>query len=80
MGKRSLYECFNARVKGDKIYCARGHKLSLRSDGMIDIKRLERGVALVLSVCQDCPDFDSMGEPVPKEERGWVQSARRRIK
>jgi len=74
VGKRSLYECFNARVKGDKIYCARGH------DGMIDVRRLERGAALVFDVCQNCSDFECMGEPVPKVERGWIQLVRKERK
>jgi len=72
MTKRTLYECSHAKVKGKRIYCDRGHLLSLKSDnGSLDIRRLARGEKLALGVCQECPDFDSIGPPVPEEERGW---------
>jgi hypothetical protein len=70
--KRSLYQCFNARVKGDKIYCAKGWPLGVRKDGTADLIRLIRGESLELSICQDCVDFDSMGDPVAPEDRGWI--------
>lgn len=73
MNKRSLYECFNARVRGEHIYCAKGHSLNTRNrDGTISALRLARGEPLVMAVCQDCADFDSMGDPIPAEERGYV--------
>jgi len=71
--KRSLYQCFNAKVKGDRIYCAKGYRLSgMSRGGTIYIKRLSRGDPLELAVCQECADYDEMGPTVPKEERGWV--------
>jgi len=74
MTKRTLYECSRARVKGERIYCDRGHVLSSKSgNGGLDVKRLARGDPLVLAVCQGCPDFDSMGPPVPEEEKGWAR-------
>ena len=72
MPKRSLYQCFNARVKIDKIYCAKGWPLGNRKDGTIDLLRLMRGEPLVCSGCQECGDFDSMGDPVATEDRGWI--------
>lgn len=70
--KRTLYECSHARVRGDHIYCSKGHGLVPKSaDGSIGIGRLARGDPLAFQVCQKCPDFDRMGPPVPKEERGW---------
>jgi len=73
MSKRSLYQCFNARVKGDRIYCAKGYRLSGRSgDGTMNIRRLSRGEPLELAICRECINYDEMGPPVPKEERGWV--------
>ena len=76
--KQTLYECSHARVKGNRVYCDKGHVLSSRSpDGTLDIKRLARGEPLRFEVCQDCPDFDSMGPPIPKEERGWVRPIKR---
>lgn len=74
MPKRSLYQCFNARVESNRIRCAKGHVLSCRSgDGSLNIERLARGEPLVIKVCQDCPDFESMGKPVLPEERGWIK-------
>lgn len=68
--KRSLYECFNAKVKGNMIYCAKGCTLQTKGPEPL-IRRLERGAPLICSVCQDCPDFDPMGPPLRKNERGY---------
>jgi len=68
--KRSLYECFNAKVKGDQIYCAKGNTLQTMSTKPL-IRQLERGASLICSVCQDCPNFDRMGPPLRKDERGY---------
>ena len=78
--KRTLYECSYARVRGDRICCSRGnHLLPKSADGCIGIGRLARGNQLAFQVCQNCPDFDSMGAPVPKEERGWLDEKGGRI-
>uniref|UniRef100_A0A6M3J4I8 Uncharacterized protein n=1 Tax=viral metagenome TaxID=1070528 RepID=A0A6M3J4I8_9ZZZZ len=72
MTKRSLYQCFNCKVI-DKIYCSMGHRLvKYSSDGTINKALLIRGDPLELSVCQGCPDYDEMGPPVKKEDRGWM--------
>jgi len=72
--KRTLYECAHARVKGECIYCAKGYPFYFRSgNGHIDIERLASGKRLAFRVCQNCPDFDCMGPPVPPEERGWLK-------
>lgn len=67
----SLYECYNAKVGGEVIYCVKGHKLGAKADGTILTIRLQRGEPLVYKACQSCPDFDRMGEPLPTDERGW---------
>ena len=78
--KRTLYECSYARVRGDRICCSRGnHLLPKSADGCIGIGRLARGNQLAFQVCQNCPDFDRMGPPVPKEERGWFDEKGGRI-
>ena len=64
--KKSLYQCFNARVNYETIYCFEGHDLR-----EINTRQLMRGDPLELKVCQDCPDYDCMGPPVAKGERGW---------
>jgi hypothetical protein len=75
--KRTLYECLHARVNGDRIYCDKGCPLSQTSgNGHIDIERLVRGEALALAPCQKCADFDSMGPPISRNERGWLNRKR----
>jgi len=75
MPKRSLYQCSHARVKGDHIYCDKGHKFSFPSygaeEGKIHIRRLIKGSPLTLGCCQTCEDFDEMGPPIKASERGW---------
>ena len=71
---RSLYECSHARVKGCRILCRKGYPLLARTeDRGIDARRLSKGQPLAYGVCQNCPDFDSMGPPLPPEERGWLK-------
>jgi len=69
--KRSLYQFFHAKVKGDRIYCEKGYRLDSR--GRLTIKRLVRGTPLVFSICQGCIDYEPMGDPIPPEERGWIR-------
>jgi len=66
--KRSLYQCLQAKVKDGIVYCGKGHQLSYTNL----ILKLVRGAPLELAVCQECPDYDEMGPPVPKGERGWM--------
>jgi hypothetical protein len=68
---RSLYQCGNARVRGDKIECACGHSLSARKDG-IPTEQLAKGDPLEFKICQDCSDYDHMGNAVRKADRGWL--------
>ena len=72
---RSLYDCFHARVKGKLIYCEKGYRLCENggNNGSISIERLARGSPLILGVCQECPNFTSMGEPLLPEGRGWLR-------
>ena len=72
MTKRSLYQCLNAKVKGELIGCKKGYVFDKRSNGFINLNRLAKGSALEFKCCQECPHFDYMGKPVPKEERGWL--------
>ena len=75
--KRSLYQCFNAKVQGETISCSRGHFLTKASvTGSISTKRLQRGEPLELTVCQACEAYDEMGPPIPAGERGWLNIAR----
>ena len=69
----SLYECLNARVKNGEIYCRKNHRLSRSVCSTVPLKSLQRGKPLVFATCKNCPDFCSMGGPVPEEERGWTK-------
>ena len=76
--RRTLYECSHAGVKGECIYCRKGHVLSLKSDdGSLDIRRLARGEPLALAICQGCSDFDCTGSPIIREDRGWIKHRRK---
>jgi hypothetical protein len=75
--KRSLYDCFLAKVNGERIYCAAGYKLGSSGDGDVHINRLVRGQPLVFAACQNCGEFDQMdGGPVVPSERGWLHLIR----
>jgi len=67
---KSLYECQNAKVLGNLIYCAAGHKLNNQP---LTLKSLSKGRPLIFEACQDCLDFDCNGEPVDRKDRGWVK-------
>lgn len=70
--ERSLYQCGEARVRCDEIYCHAGRILEERSElGTIHIRRLANGNPLELEICQECPYFSYVGEPIPASERGW---------
>ena len=69
MAKRSLYQCFNAKVQGVRIVCSNGYKLGISSND-INALALQRGSPLEISTCQHCPDYNEMGPPIPRGERG----------
>ena len=72
--KRTLYECANARVKGQKIYCRRGYPLSrAKADGRLDIRWLAEGHQLSMAVCQHCGDFSRLGMAMAEDQRGWLK-------
>ena len=73
--ERSLYDCYHARVIGDRIYCQKGHPFheNGRQNGSISLHRLAKGAPLVMSICKECADFESMGEALSPEERGWLR-------
>ena len=70
--KRSLYQCSEAKVRGDRIYCAKDHPIGGKGNITIPLNRLTRGDPLELTVCQRCPHYRRMGPPIPPEGRGWV--------
>ena len=66
---RNLYQCSNAIVKPTIIICKAGHEIA---KAPIDITRLKEGSRLEYKACQNCADYDCMGPPVPRKERGWL--------
>lgn len=70
---RSLYECSNAKVSMDleEIYCSWGHSFGDHKYGKVPITKLIRGDPLIFEVCQNCPDFDRMGQSLKWWDRGW---------
>lgn len=74
MENRSLYQCYHAKVLEKKIYCKKGHPLyNVAKDGSVNVRQQERGRPLEFAICQTCPDYDKMGEPIPASERGWIK-------
>ncbi len=69
--KISLYECFNAKVSKRKIYCVKGHHLGGTPTGTKNILALKRGEPLICETCQDCQDYEHIGEHISPEDRGW---------
>lgn len=68
---RTLYDCFHARVKGDRIYCAKGDLNKITHS--LSITLLIRGSPLIYKICHGCPAFDQMdGGKVLPEDRGWM--------
>lgn len=70
--KRSLFQCFNARVITPDIVCSKGHPLSTKNKPTIATQRLISGNPLEPNICQKCKDYDEMGPPVPVKDRGWL--------
>jgi hypothetical protein len=73
MPKRSLYDCYHAKVQEDEIHCEQGNLLAPKTAG-ISIQRLVRGEPLELAICQSCLRFAPMdGGKVLPENRGWLK-------
>ena len=72
--KRSLYQCGHARVEKDcsRIYCSTGHIIGKQGSNTVPFQSLRIGRPLEIGICQGCLDYDELGPPVPKGERGWV--------
>lgn len=48
------FDCYHTRVKNGKVYCAKGHKLSLT------LLKVLKGRSTY--ICRDCPDYNNGGE------------------
>jgi hypothetical protein len=47
--------------------------------GTIAAHELASGKPLEFAVCQNCNDYDCMGDPAPRNERGWNQNIVKRF-
>jgi len=80
--KRSLYQCAHAKVTtdGGRIHCDKGHLFPRPGPAagpaagprQLNIRSLIKGKPMVLAICQNCPDYDEMGPPVPLKDRGYI--------
>jgi len=62
MNKRSLYDCMEARYPIDRlgyIYCRKGYSLG---NGRMSGLWVDRNNPLIITACQNCPDFVSMDD------------------
>jgi len=53
---RQTFDCFNAHVRGDRVVCVAGHRLTVARDGSMYLISVLNGTTA--SVCKTCPDFD----------------------
>lgn len=53
--RRITYDCFNARVQGNQVYCAKGHQL--KRAGFMGLISVLRGRSCL--TCQKCPDYEA---------------------
>ncbi len=73
----TLYDCANARVKGECIYCDKGVSLSTDGNGTVSLDMAARGEPLVMPECQECQEFEMAAESFIKPiERGWIHGPR----
>ena len=55
MKVKSLYDCYQAKVLGTKIYCSKGYKLG---NGNVHTRQMDKGKPLIFKICQKCVDFN----------------------
>jgi len=59
-GKHLPYQCFNAKVKEDRVRCACGRRLSGKKGATAGLISVLRGYSP--HICKECPDFDGDNE------------------
>ena len=55
---RVAFDCFNLKVKGDRVYCAKGHM----GEQTYDLWKILEGYTP--RVCEKCEDFDDKDEVI----------------
>ena len=53
---RITFDCFNLKVRGDRVFCSKSHLLSRAKDGTADLITILRGTCF--GVCKKCKDYD----------------------
>lgn len=57
---RITFDCFNAMVRGDRVYCKLGHVLSAKRDGGLTLVEVLRGRSS--PTCRKCSDYDDVDQ------------------
>lgn len=53
---RITFDCYTLKVRGDRVYCAKGYLLGRAKDGTADLATILTGI--LFGVCKDCRDYD----------------------
>lgn len=51
------YDCRHSRVRGEDVFCGRGHKFPSSNSGVMKLLSVLRGRSS--SICQGCPSFET---------------------
>ncbi len=52
---RITFDCFNARPKGDRVFCSKGKLLGQAKDGSLALITVLRGITS--GTCKNCEDY-----------------------
>lgn len=53
---RITFDCFNLKVRGNRVHCACGYLLGRAKDGTADLNTVMRGI--LFGTCKVCKDYD----------------------
>lgn len=54
---RIPYDCFHAKLQGNKVVCAKGYNLRGKSSNVVSLLSVLRGISS--SACKVCPDYEN---------------------
>ena len=53
---RITFDCYNARPRGDRVFCSKGKLLGQARDGSLSMVLVLRGITS--GTCKDCEDYN----------------------
>ena len=56
--KRITFSCFNGKVRGDRVFCAKGYRLGGNKSATMPLLSVLRGMSS--GACKSCPDYDDV--------------------